>query len=315
MRFKVVSAAVSAVIAISLLGASGATAATQAGSTCIGNESTEDFLLFGLATGGSPPAAIPSDGVITKWTFNIVPIPPGFISQNLKILRPSSPGQFQVIGESGLQPISSGLNTFATRIPVHSGDLIGVNGFIEGESASVYCETGNPGDRLGVIAGSPGPGSNVTQLDEESSLQVPITVSVEPDADNDGFGDETQDACPQSAATQVACPLVTLSTTKQVRKGSVVIVVASSTEAPVTVKGVVNLGKGRKARLNGGTKSLTPGALGKFTLKFSRKLKKKLKELSLKQKLTLKVTVTGTNVAGQVTTKTLKVKLKGQSKG
>ncbi len=29
---------------------------------------------------------------------------------------------------------------------------------------------------------------------------------VEPDADRDGFGDETQDACPSSASAQGACP-------------------------------------------------------------------------------------------------------------
>jgi hypothetical protein len=152
----------------------------------------------------------------------------------------------------------------------------------------------------------------VTSEGEEAGLQVPITVAVEPDADNDGFGDETQDQCPQSAAFQTPCPPVTLSTSKQVRKGSVVIVVTTDTPAPVTVKGVVKLGGGKKAKLNGGTKSLTPGTLGKFTLRFTKKVKNKLAELSPKQRLTLKATVTGTSVSGAVTTKTLKVKLKGQ---
>ena len=91
------------------------------------------------------------------------------------------------------------------------------------------------------------------------------------------------------------------------------IVVTTDAPAPVTVKGVVKLGKGKKAKLNGGTKTLTPGVLGKFTLKFSKKVKAKLAGLSSKHSLTLKATVTGTNVAGQVTKKTLKVKLKGQA--
>jgi hypothetical protein len=33
-------------------------------------------------------------------------------------------------------------------------------------------------------------------------------ADIEPDADRDGFGDETQDACPINAATQGACPAV-----------------------------------------------------------------------------------------------------------
>jgi len=75
---------------------------------------------------------------------------------------------------------------------------------------------------------------------------------------------------------------------------------------------VAKLGKGKKAKLNGGTQNLVPGTLSKFRLFFTKGLKNKLKELSPQKKLTLKVTVSGTSVAGAVTTKTLKLKLKGQ---
>jgi hypothetical protein len=40
-------------------------------------------------------------------------------------------------------------------------------------------------------------------------LHVPVTAQIEHDADNDGYGDETQDACPTNASTQGACPLPT----------------------------------------------------------------------------------------------------------
>ena len=33
-----------------------------------------------------------------------------------------------------------------------------------------------------------------------------MNADVEPDADRDGFGDETQDACPSNPFTQAACP-------------------------------------------------------------------------------------------------------------
>jgi hypothetical protein len=211
-------------------------------------------------------------------------------------------------------PISGGLNTFSARLPVRAGDLIGTYGITTSEPVTVYCNSGNPGDKAAVIEGNPPLNFTATALGEGEGIQVPITVSVEPDADNDGFGDETQDGCPQSATTQAACPPVALSTSTQVRKGSVTVIVTSSTAAPVSVAGVVKLGKGKKATLNGGTQNLTPGVLGKFKLKFTKKVKAKLKELSPKQKLTLNVTVSGTGVSGAVTTKTLKVKLKGQAK-
>ena len=319
MRFKVIFAAINAVLAISLLGAAGASAATQAGNNCVSNDSTGsgDYTLFGLANGaGNPlPATIPVSGVISKWTFNGPPgLPAGLISQRLKILRSVGSKQFQVVGESALSSISEGLNTFSTRVPVLAGDVIGTNGSYEGSSFTFYCQTGNPGDRLGVIQGNPAVGSVATETEGGPGYQVPVTVFVEPDADNDGYGDETQDACPQSAALQTLCPPVALSTSAQVKKGSVTILVTSSTTAPVTVKGVAKLGKGKKAKMSGGTQNLLPGTINKFRLFFTKGLKNKLKELDPSKKLTLKVTVSGTGVSGAVTTSNLKVKLKGQAK-
>jgi hypothetical protein len=310
-------AAVVAALAISALGASSASAATQAGNNCVGNEVAENYTLFGLANGpGNPPSAtIPVSGVVTKWTFNAEPaLPGGLVSQRLKILRSVGSKQFQVIGESALSSISGGLNTFSTRVPVHAGDFIGTNGSYEGFPFTFYCESGNPGDQLGVILGNPSVGSIATESEGGPGYQVPVTVFVEPDADNDGFGDETQDACPQSAAFQTPCPPVALSTSTQVKKGSVTVLVTSSAAAPVTVKGVAKLGKGKKAKLNGGTQNLLPGTINKYRLFFTKGMKNKLKELTPQQKLTLKVTVSGASVSGAVTTKTLKVKLKGQAK-
>src|SRR6188472_2202895 len=250
MRYKLISAAISAALAISLLGAAGASAATQAGNNCTSNDSTGpgDYTLFGLANGPGNPlsATIPVSGVISKWTFNgPAGLPGGLISQRLKILRSVGSKQFQVVGESALSSISAGLTTFSTRVPVLAGDLIGTNGSYEGGPFSFYCQTGNPGDQLGVIPGNPSVGSIGTESEGGPGYQIPVTVFVEPDADNDGFGDETQDACPQSAAFQAPCPPVVLSTSTQVKKNSVTIIVTSSTAAPVTVKGVAKLGKGK----------------------------------------------------------------------
>ena len=193
-----------------------------------------------------------------------------------------------------------------------AGDHIGGSLNASGETGGLYCKTENPGDRVGVFSPNPPNGSTATLAGEVSGVQVPIVVVLEPDADNDGFGDETQDACPQSATTQAACPVVTLSTTKQVRKGSVTLLVTTSTPATVTVKGVVSLGKGKKAKLKGGTKAVSPGVFTKFKLKFTAKLIKRLKELPPTKKLTLKITSTAPNLAAAPTKKVIKVKSKGQ---
>jgi hypothetical protein len=319
MRLKLVPAAAAAALAISLLGATSASAATEVGNKCAANANAGGVTWVSLANRASSPipAVIPAKGVITRWTYSVgVPLPPAPFSATLKILRGNGlPKQFQVVAESGFVPLNDGLNTFSARIPVQAGDFISTFGQ-QGESPVTYiCGTGNPGDKSAVIEGNPSLSSTATAVAEVENVQVPIVVFVEPDADNDGFGDETQDQCPQSAAVQaVACPPVALSAIGQPGKGAVTVVATTNTIAPVSVVGTVKLGKGKKATLNGGTQSLAPGLLGKFTLKFSKGLKAKLKALSRKKSLSLNVTVTGTSVSGAVATSTLKVKLKGQAK-
>jgi len=287
---------------------SSALASTEFGDNCVANQATEFYGLFEISAPGNPlPTAAPTAGVITKWKVNLIPAPVT-VPTTLKVVRVGA-GTLLVVGESS-GTVVSGANVFNARIPVQAGDRLGIYG--PGEIGTLYCTTGGEEAQFGLFVGATPAGGSSPFETGTSNLRVPMAAILEPDADNDGYGDESQDGCPQSAAFQTPCPPVALSTSKQVRKGSVVIFVTTDTAAPVTVKGVVNLGKGKKAKLNGGTKSLTPGTLGKFTLKFSKALKAKLKELSSKKSLTLKATATGTSVSGAVTTKVVKAKLKGQ---
>jgi hypothetical protein len=228
----------------------------------------------------------------------------------LQAIRVLSPGQLQVLSENSVN-IIGGSNSFDTRIAVQTGDRIALRG--GGALGALVCESGAEEAHLGAFLPT-GPGSTTAFEESNDNLRVPLTATIEPDADNDGFGDETQDACPQSAAFQTPCPPVTLSTSTQVKKNSVTVIVTSSTAAPVTVKGVAKLGKGKKAKMNGGTQNLIPGTLNKYRLFFPKGLKNKLKELDPSKKVKLKVNVTGTSVTGAVTKKTLKLKLKGQAK-
>jgi hypothetical protein len=315
MRLKLVPAAVAAAMALLLLFNTAALASVRMGDDCTAAGGAVSFSATQLAVASSPlPQTAPAGGVITSWGYNasVPELESGLgYTMKLKVLRPTSdPNTFSVVGESAREAARDGSRSFPTRIPVQAGDRLGTGG---GNTSAVllYCESPNPSDSLGIAEGDPGIGSSAT-FTPTANLRLALWASIEPDVDNDGFGDETQDACPQSAAWQTPCPPVTLSTTTAVKKGSVTVIVTSSTAAPVTVKGVAKLGKGKKAKLDGGTQSLVPGTLGKFELFFTKGLKNKLKEMSPSKKLTLKVTVSGTSVTGVVTTNTLKVKLKGQ---
>jgi hypothetical protein len=304
--------------AVSAALAPGAVAATEFGDNCVANRSSSipaSATLFALTATGDPlPLTAPTSGIITKWKFNLVSEAVGFqIPQTLKVLRPNGPKSVQVIGESA-QSVTGGSNSFDTRIPVQAGDRLGL--FASGGSkyGLLYCEEeGGPKNRIAAFEGSASVGSGASYEEGEGEIRVPAVGVIEPDADNDGFGDETQDKCPQSAATQAECPTITIDIGSAVKKkGSVVVALTTTSEAPVKVAGTVKLGKGKKAKLNGGKHTVKPGKITRFTLKFPSKLKAALADLSKSKSLKLKVTASATDLIGRVSKDQLKVKLKGQ---
>lgn len=298
--------------AAALVFAPGAGAATEAGSLCAGNGpggSTYSLFTSTAEPGGLPPAA-PVGGVVTSWkTLVGIELPPGVISEALQVWRSTGvPNQYQLLSQSALSPVSTGLNVFPTRIPVQAGDRFGVTGLPVG----LLCSTSKPGDSMLYVEKTTSPGGVLSEFKSAPGYQIPAAVVIEPDADNDGYGDESQDLCPQSAALQAACPVVTVDTVNLVGKGSVTVLVTTSSAAPVKVTGTVKLGKGETAKLKTGTKTVAPGKFTRFKLKFNAALKEKLDELEPSKKLTLKITASATNVAGQVSKDTLNAKLRGQ---
>ncbi|HEX6666236.1 MAG TPA: hypothetical protein VF081_06540 [Solirubrobacterales bacterium] len=314
MRKRIAAGALTAVMAAALFGASGASAATEVGSNCTPNGAEEALTLMQISQVGPLPTAIPAAGVISQWRTSFPtggePLPPNLFTAKLKVFRAlGGPGLFQIVGESSAGGLLSGTNTFLTRIPVQAGDRIG----LVGSPITLYCTTGNPSDVFGYSEFLSSSVGGTQQFELDSGLQVPVLAVVEPDVDGDGYGDETQDKCPQSAAYQVPCPIVTITAvSSKPGKGAVTVLAATSLNAPVTVKGTVKLGKGKQAKLSVPGQTLTAGTITRFKLNFTGPLKTRLKEMKPSQSLQLNITADATNVAGQVSTTTAKAKLKGQ---
>lgn len=162
--------------------------------------------------------AVPAGhGVITAWRHS-AGTKPGNVT--FKVYRPTGmPGEFQVLA-ADTQPVSPGtVHTFAVRIPVRPGDRIGISsgtvpvgylcaGQLEGGACN---DPAAAADRAGAFNPSqpdPQVGTRST-LDGPpfSGLRIDVAARVETDADRDGFGDDSQDRCPASAAaTQPPCP-------------------------------------------------------------------------------------------------------------
>lgn len=309
---------VAALSAASLLAASSASAATEVGSNClansgIGGAATEVQL---AKTSPDPlPLTAPASGVVTRWKVNSGI--EGSFPQQLKVMRQTGNAKtFLTVAESLPGTVVKGQNSFEARIPIQAGDRVGVGSSV----AILYCVT-VPGDEFGYIPGNAAAGST-NEVTASKGAIAAISATVEPDADNDGFGDETQDKCPRSAAIQqVACPLVTLGGIGQLKKGSAQILVSASSQAPVTVFGSVKIpkkgkkGKARLITLQGGTQIVSPGSVIPFNLVYPPTLKSALTALPKTKSLPLVVTMTATDLAGQVSVSQLTLKLKGQKKG
>jgi hypothetical protein len=150
--------------------------------------------------------------------------------------------------------------------------------------------------------------------------RIPVFATLEPDADNDGFGDETQDRCPQSAAIQTECPVVIVDSYALRQKSSIMVLVSTSEAAPVSVSGTAKLPKGggkakssAQAKLKKLTKNVPSGKLVRFKLKLPGSLKSALASLPRGKSITVKLQANATNVAGQVSKDKSKLKLKGGS--
>jgi hypothetical protein len=151
-------------------------------------------------------------------------------------------------------------------------------------------------------------------VESKEGLQVPVVARIEPDLDGDGYGDETQDKCPQSAAYQTPCPVVTVSSLSVTHPRVVTVYVSSSLSAPIAVSAAVKVGKEKAVTLDAPGQTVAPGTLGRFNLALTKPVLNTLRRLTVKKSLTVRVSASATNVTGSPSTATSKLKLRGQRK-
>jgi hypothetical protein len=148
--------------------------------------------------------ASPIDGVVVLWRVRNATSP---APVRFRILRPAPGGAFTGVGSAETPGFSCpSICTVNVRLPIRAGDLIGVDA-PRGASAGVRTTAK-------AVVGSWSPflaeGETRTPTASASDLELLLNADVEADADGDGYGDDTQDLCPSSAATQQACGKATI---------------------------------------------------------------------------------------------------------
>jgi hypothetical protein len=274
-----------------------------------------EVIQTGVASGNS--YAVPSAGVITSWSFqeNSTTV----AGLKLKVARSPDGANFTFVGESTAGPQTPNtVNTYPARIPVQAGDEIGI---LENGGGGCDTFTGAAGDTYASLAADTPPGETAPLMPGDS-LKIPVAATVEPDADHDGFGDETQDQCPTDASTQGPCPpppdktapalSASAHSAKLSKRGTISLFVTSNENSTGTATGTISVPKlAKTVRFAMRSVTLAAGKRTKLTLKLSKKNAALVrKALAKRKKLTAKITLSVKDAAGNPTTKKLSLKLK-----
>jgi len=199
LRTSQAVAAASTALVFGSLTAGPASAAQEVGSDALtptGGCSADFTSVQGVSQPGTSFAA-PARGVITQWRLRTGA---DAFQVKLKTFRLVSGSTYSVVGSTDVLAAAAGtLNLYPSRIAVQPGDLLGLTMVTAGTCAAIA-----PGGTARYVAGDVPVGGSATFSDSPGAA-LPVAARVEPDADGDGYGDESQDACPSQATTQAPC--------------------------------------------------------------------------------------------------------------
>ena len=184
------------VIAALLALPASAGAATSLGQTALGGAPCDAGAAFAQIAAGAPGYEVRTGGVITELRTEGV----SGDGNKLHVLRPRGSDAYTVLGSA---PVAAnpGLVKAAVRIPVQPGDVLGMSTAAtpDPHPNCTLPGSGGAGNIITYRTTGPAPDAGDVTLDNADAGRLNVAASLEPDADGDGFGDETQDRCPSDA--------------------------------------------------------------------------------------------------------------------
>jgi hypothetical protein len=265
---------------------------------------SDTYVMTGSAPTGLPVSA-PSSGVITKARFNVA-VGSVVAPTYLKAVRATgNPNQFTVVAQSEIVTVTGGLRSYDVRVPVAAGDLLGLHGSF----GTMRCPTISAQDTVASIPGNSQPGTTATYT-PQTNLALPVVATVEPDLDGDGYGDITQDGCPQSASRQAACPVVRLDSVAIANGKGINVLVTTDQAVQVQVTGSAKV-NGKRMALKSVSQAVVPGTLGTFKVKLPKALRKALAALPSRKGITVTLVASHTDFLGRSTADPSRLKLPG----
>lgn len=298
-----------------------------------------EYIQGGVPTGG-PSYDVPAPGgVITSWkTEGGANAGAGM---SLKVYSPTAASDtWTVVAHTPLKRLTPNtLNTVPARVSVQGGDRIGLRVSSDDGGPCWFPGAANLGtdyhalgfNPLSPTSSDPPVGSEVTFNNDDKHALVNIAAVVEPDADGDGFGDETQDKCVGVSGTDNGCPvppvvvppppepLLPLSVNARasrvqhvLRQHGIVLVVQPSLASKVSATATVSIpAAGKVLRFTRATKNVAANSRATLKLRLSKsRLGRVKRALRSHRKLFARAVVTTTASGNNPAVKRFKIRLK-----
>lgn len=238
----------------------------------------------------SVEAVVPwdADAVITGWEVDSVH-ELGPTAQRLEVYEArNEANQYAKVGESNMEMLKGRGNTFDTRIPVDGGESVG----LWGPNGTLVCNQEDGATSLRSDGG--GALGETKAFVSEAGIGTPAVAWVERDADHDGFGDETQDRCPDRRSIGRDCPISLKVWDTTVKRCAITLAVTPDADTRIHVRGEVlwyarqegkdaaNQGERRLVgvKLSGGERVVQRGRTARFSVPLREPLLGRLRRLS-----------------------------------
>ena len=188
--------------------------------------------------------------VITHWEAHVAP-GLGPIAQQLVVFEPLGNGVYRKVAESKLETVAAASGLFKARIPVKGGEAVG----LFGPDGTLACsKDAQRLERTEAVslrsAGSAAIGGTMV-FETENGIGTPVSAGVEPDDDEDGYGDYGQDRCDGTASRGSDCPIGVRIGRTSVKQRAILVRVTSEAWARIKVRGEFRWqGDGREVGLD-----------------------------------------------------------------
>jgi len=116
----------------------------------------------------------PANGAIVRWRIQGAEGGPFF----LRVLRPNGSGAYAAVGTSnGATPSGPGVQTFTANLPIHAGDLIGIDPSKDSDTIGVATAAGA---NYAFIFPPPFDGATVAPSGTEAGKEIELSAEVQP---------------------------------------------------------------------------------------------------------------------------------------